>query len=422
MTITLASTTGLPGSFPFTLALDFGQVNEELVEVTALGGLTATITRAIDGTSATTHNGGAVVRHVSSARDFADSRNHENSTAGVHGLAMGSSLVGSTDVQTLSNKTLASPAVTGTMSGNITFSGNETYTGTSTYTNSPAVFQATAPTTAVVFARMIGDANSRTAISANGTYLWSDGTAVADTNLYRASPSVLATDDKFRTLQGLDIQTAAADSINFKASTNASGAIAMRLRDSINTSVLTVADTGDVATSGSVTALSAALSGPVTVGGVDQGRGFQQFKTIAQVTMTNTNETLIATTNSAINFLNGRAYKVSIWGYAASSGGAGDYLYLRVRKGAGTAGTIYLDQMRVPTLGAVILNVPVSLGPIVRNVSGATISTSLSLTAQSQTATGGNPAQWSSNGGSVSSYLYVEDIGMASDYQGFNLT
>ena len=275
-TISLASTTGLPGSFPFTLALDFGQVNEELVEVTSLGGLSATITRAIDGTSATTHNASAVVRHVSSARDFADSRNHENSSAGVHGLAFGSALVGTIDTQTLSNKTLASPVITGTASGNVTFSGNLTFTGTESHSNAethtgteshagasthtgaaayvdaPVVFESTTPTNPVIGMKVVGDANSRAGFLANGILLFSDGTLAADTNLYRVSANLLATDDRLQVGQGVDIRSTVADSINLKASTTNTGTIAVRLRDSVSNSVFTIDDKGNILT-GSVT-------------------------------------------------------------------------------------------------------------------------------------------------------------------------
>lgn len=107
-TIQLASTTGLPGSTPFTLSLDYGSANEELVDVTAVAALSLTVTRAVDGTSATSHNAGAVVRHVSSGRDFAESRAHEASTANVHGVVgVGNNLVGTLSTQTLSNKTLS---------------------------------------------------------------------------------------------------------------------------------------------------------------------------------------------------------------------------------------------------------------------------------------------------------------------------
>jgi hypothetical protein len=112
--IQIASATGLPALTPFTLALDYEAATEELVEVTAVAGTTLTVTRGIDGTSAAAHNAGARVRHVSSARDFSDSRTHENTATNVHGLAVGSAVVGTNDTQTLSNKTLNN--ATGTLS------------------------------------------------------------------------------------------------------------------------------------------------------------------------------------------------------------------------------------------------------------------------------------------------------------------
>lgn len=117
--IMVGSTTGFPALTPYTLALDYEGAAEELVQVNIAAGLNLTVTRAVDGTSATSHNAGARVRHVSSARDFADSRTHENSDENVHGLAPGEEIVGTDKVQTLNNKTLNSPAFTGTFTGTL---------------------------------------------------------------------------------------------------------------------------------------------------------------------------------------------------------------------------------------------------------------------------------------------------------------
>lgn len=100
----VASTAGFPGSLPYIIALDYGTATEELVLVTGVAGLTLTVTRSYDGTAGSSHNPGAVVRHVSSAIDFTDSRTHEASTSGVHGVS--GNVVGTSDTQNLSNKTL----------------------------------------------------------------------------------------------------------------------------------------------------------------------------------------------------------------------------------------------------------------------------------------------------------------------------
>lgn len=123
----MAAATGFPASVPFIIALDYGTPSEEIALVTAVAGLSFTVTRGYDGTSATSHNTGAPVRHTWTAMDGNDSRAHEGSAVGVHGISGLSSVVGTTDVQTLTNKTLTAPAISGgSIAGNVT--GNPTFT------------------------------------------------------------------------------------------------------------------------------------------------------------------------------------------------------------------------------------------------------------------------------------------------------
>ena len=102
-TIPVSSTSGFP-AVDFVLALDYGTASQELVLVTGVAGTTLTVTRGYDSTPATAHDAGAVVVHTHSAADFADSRTHEAATANVHGITGG--FVGTTDAQVLSNKDL----------------------------------------------------------------------------------------------------------------------------------------------------------------------------------------------------------------------------------------------------------------------------------------------------------------------------
>jgi hypothetical protein len=82
---------GYPTSFPFTLCLEPGTSNFELVSVTGGAGTAATpwtVTRAYDGTLAKVHAPGTAIAHTWSAGDLTTAALHYamGSGSGVHGL------------------------------------------------------------------------------------------------------------------------------------------------------------------------------------------------------------------------------------------------------------------------------------------------------------------------------------------------
>ena len=144
-TIVVSATTGFPTSYPYTLAIDYDTSKEELINVIGAAGTTLTVGtvigtasttgRGVDGTTAQSHSVGATVKHVISGRDMREAQEHIAASTSVHGITDTAGLVTKTGTETLTNKTLTSPAIsggsiTGTVGGNPTFSGTVTLPST----------------------------------------------------------------------------------------------------------------------------------------------------------------------------------------------------------------------------------------------------------------------------------------------------
>lgn len=107
-TLPLTSLAGLPVTYPYNLVLENGTAQIEVVSVTAAGGgLNLTVTRGQDGTTAQTHNAGASVVHGIVAQDVQEPQDHMAASTNVHGLSGGAAVVGTTQAQTLTNKTIS---------------------------------------------------------------------------------------------------------------------------------------------------------------------------------------------------------------------------------------------------------------------------------------------------------------------------
>lgn len=115
-TLTVVDTSSysvLDGNFPYTLLVNWGLSDQELMSVTARpSGTTFTVTRGLGGTTAQPHGPGATVFHGVYSSDFTELASHRGSDStptvtGVHGVS--GSVVGTSDAQTLSNKVFLYP-------------------------------------------------------------------------------------------------------------------------------------------------------------------------------------------------------------------------------------------------------------------------------------------------------------------------
>lgn len=114
------------GGYPFFVCIDRGKATEEKILCSSRSGNTLTVYnsggtngRAADDTSITAHAVNATIEHTFTATDADEANAHVNASAAVHGLT--GSVVGTTDTQVLTNKTLTSPSINGaTLTGTIT--------------------------------------------------------------------------------------------------------------------------------------------------------------------------------------------------------------------------------------------------------------------------------------------------------------
>lgn len=104
---------GNGGTFSIALATNWPTANfcvvidSEIIRCSSRSGTTCTVAtsgRGYNGTTAASHSSGAQIMHEAVALDYQDPNDHMLASAGVHGLA--GTVVGTTDSQTLTNKTI----------------------------------------------------------------------------------------------------------------------------------------------------------------------------------------------------------------------------------------------------------------------------------------------------------------------------
>lgn len=105
---TVVAAAGFPTQYPWLAVVDGGTASQEIVKVTNAAGTTLTLVRGVNST-ALAHGTGATFIHEVVAQDVDEANEHISKATTVHGVT--GSVVGTTDVQTLSSKTLVQPVI-----------------------------------------------------------------------------------------------------------------------------------------------------------------------------------------------------------------------------------------------------------------------------------------------------------------------
>jgi hypothetical protein len=224
---TLAGGVTISAGELFTVVIDPDTALEEIVDVSAISGNTLTIVRAIDGSSGVAHSAGAVVRHMAIGRDYREANLHIESATG-HGAT--GAVVGTTNTQTLTNKTLTSPTITGSGAIAGTFTGNLTGNVTGTVSGNAGTV------TNGVYTTDTGTVTST--MIANGTIVNADINASAAIDKTKISGTAVTVADT-----GTVTSTMILDGTILNADINASAAID---KTKISGTAITAGDTGTV--------------------------------------------------------------------------------------------------------------------------------------------------------------------------------
>ena len=251
--VQLDTVVGLPVSYPFTLFLDYGGASEEIVDVTSGSGTTLTISRGVDGTSAQAHSLGAKVRHGMSGRDLRESQQHIAATA-AHGVA--GNVVGTTDAQTLTNKTLAGPVLTGTTEADAVTADSLTVNpGTAA---GIVVKQALAPAAAALDTyedEPLASVKARVKLAPGATNIFE---ATGNNYGYVTGGSVVMTKDGRVTITGSNGVASPSDPVLALVNSNPSGGKSLSVKNSAGTEVASVDKDGNL-TSPTITSLDGRL-------------------------------------------------------------------------------------------------------------------------------------------------------------------
>jgi len=235
----------------FIVVLDPETSSEEIVRVTGVSSNTLTVVRGHDGSTGKTHTSGAKARHMAIGEDMRNAASHIEATA-AHGAT--GAVVGTTNTQTLTNKTIDAASNTISNIANANISSSAAIADTKLATISTASKVQNSATTATssnsgsaIVSRDASGNFAATTITANLTGAVtgnaSTATTLATARDFQLTGDVEASAQSFNGSGNINFTTSIATGVIVNADVNASAAIAA---SKIAGTAITAADTGTV--------------------------------------------------------------------------------------------------------------------------------------------------------------------------------
>ncbi len=240
-------------AFPFYIIVDRGQGTEECMLATGGNATALNVTRGYDGSPASSHGTNATVEVAVLAEFFTKADSHVEASTNVHGLSGGSAVAGTTQTQTLTNKTINASVLSLAHSTSPAASQAALVTADAATARDGYVWNRTAGATGAAF-KAVASGTTRFTVDADGKMVLNSGTGTDKALAIQES-----TTERFSVLNdgttdfGLQQVGAAGDRVTIR---NRPTQVALRIRDAAAASVFSVGSAGNVDASGYIASAS----------------------------------------------------------------------------------------------------------------------------------------------------------------------